>query len=80
MKLPLVSRSRYEDLERRFEEVKAENAKLLDIALYKSFNSESASEEPIATEDTLPHRPMIADIRASANRWAQAKYQLRAKA
>lgn len=65
MSWPFVSRGRYEDALKQIEELKASNAKLLDLALNKTQAAPEKEEEP---EPSKPIRRLGRDIRVMATK------------
>ena len=72
MKMPWVSRELYEMALRQIDDLKAANAKLLDLALTKSAEPEAKQEEESMA--TKPHRRLVKELRNIAEQEALEKF------
>ncbi len=73
MKMPWVSRELYEMALRQIDDLKAANAKLLDLALTKSAEPERTKEEEESMA-TKPHRRLVKQLRNLAEQEALEKF------
>lgn len=62
-----VSRARFDDAQKQIEDLKAANAKLLDLALNKEAEPPKPDDEEEETS-TRPRHPLVKDLRLRAEK------------